>query len=284
MCRFALYLGREISISSLLTDPAHSIIVQSSHSKEREEPLNGDGFGVAWYVDGADAPAIFRDLTPAWNNLNLLNLARVTRTRCLMAHVRAASPGLAVQQLNCHPFRRGRLAFMHNGGVAGFRKIRRDLLGKLSDEAFHSIGGTTDSEHVFGLVADRLDPSDSEYDLAEMRDALRFGISEVERLRNDANIEARSTLNLALTDGKRAVVSRYITGGGQGANSLYVHAGSRYVCEDGLCRMITDREDGAVIIASEPLSQDPGWDRVPTNHIVSVDGDLEVTIEPIAPL
>ncbi len=50
MCRFALYLGSPIHVSSLITDPANSIIHQSFHSHEREEPLNGDGFGLAWYV------------------------------------------------------------------------------------------------------------------------------------------------------------------------------------------------------------------------------------------
>ena len=40
MCRFALYLGAEISVSSLLTDPANSIIHQSFHSHEREEKFH----------------------------------------------------------------------------------------------------------------------------------------------------------------------------------------------------------------------------------------------------
>jgi len=46
MCRFAAYLGLEIFISSLVTEPHHSIIHQSYHAKERIEPLNGDGFGI----------------------------------------------------------------------------------------------------------------------------------------------------------------------------------------------------------------------------------------------
>ena len=66
MCRFALYLGSPIRISSLITDPVNSIIHQSFHSHEREEPLNGDGFGLAWYVpELTDEPAIFKDVSPA---------------------------------------------------------------------------------------------------------------------------------------------------------------------------------------------------------------------------
>ena len=50
MCRFVLYQGVPLTIASLVTEPAHSIINQSVHSRESEEPLNGDGFGVAWYA------------------------------------------------------------------------------------------------------------------------------------------------------------------------------------------------------------------------------------------
>ena len=49
MCRLAVYLGEKLLISSLVTEPVHSILHQSFHIHEREEPLNGDGFGIAWY-------------------------------------------------------------------------------------------------------------------------------------------------------------------------------------------------------------------------------------------
>ena len=58
MCRFALYLGPDIPIASLVTEPANSIIHQSFHSHLREEPLNGDGFGLAWYPS-REAPLPF---------------------------------------------------------------------------------------------------------------------------------------------------------------------------------------------------------------------------------
>ncbi|HEU4420371.1 MAG TPA: class II glutamine amidotransferase, partial [Planctomycetota bacterium] len=75
MCRFTMYLGPTIRLSSLVVEPRHSIIDQSFHSKGQEEPLNGDGFGIAWYVPDVDSePALFRSVTPAWNNTNLLEL------------------------------------------------------------------------------------------------------------------------------------------------------------------------------------------------------------------
>ena len=126
MCRFVAYTGEPIAVADLVTRPVHSIIHQSFKAREREEPLNGDGFGVGWYVPSmSERPAIFRDVSPAWNNLNLLELARVTRSRTIFAHVRAATQGLGVMQSNCHPFGHGEFMFMHNGNIEGFRARRR---------------------------------------------------------------------------------------------------------------------------------------------------------------
>jgi len=132
MCRFTFYTGTPLRLSELLTEPEHSLINQSFQSEEREEPLNGDGFGLAWYVDGHTEPALFRSVTPAWSNCNLRELARVTVSHCALAHVRAATQGLQVGEPNCQPFRRRQVAFMHNGDIGGFSSIRRALLDQLS--------------------------------------------------------------------------------------------------------------------------------------------------------
>ena len=152
MCRWILYLGPELTLDSLITDPEHSLVHQSYHAEERIEPLNGDGFGIAWYAhDLSPNPAAFRSVSPAWNNMNLKDLCRVTRSEVVLAHVRAASPGLAVTETNCHPFTAGPLAFMHNGHVAEFARVKRRLQSQLSDAAWGEICGTTDTEHLFAL-------------------------------------------------------------------------------------------------------------------------------------
>ena len=109
MCRFLCYLGPAVLLADVLHRPTHSLILQSYKSRERKEPLNGDGFGVGWYApDAGPIPCVFTSLTPAWSNQNLRHLAEHVRSPCFFAHVRAASPGMRVGEENCHPFQNGR--------------------------------------------------------------------------------------------------------------------------------------------------------------------------------
>ncbi len=282
MCRFVLYLGPNLSMDRLITEPKNSLIHQSFKSQLREEPLNGDGFGVAWFVpELTPYPALFRSIQPAWNNINLRHLARVTRSHCIMAHVRAATPGLAVSEVNCHPFAAGRFAFMHNGYIADFGRVKRAVCRRLSDAAYDRIEGSTDSEHLFALAQDKIDLERADLGTREMADALVATIHETVGILEDAEVHDDSRLNLVLTDGRKAVVTRF-SSGAHVANTLFVHSGSRYVCEGGECRMMKpDPDDHTVIVAAEPLSDDPGWREVPRNHMVLVESDLTITVQPI---
>jgi len=308
MCRFVLYQGVPLTIASLVTEPANSIINQSVHSKESEEPLNGDGFGVAWWApELSHKPAVFRSVTPAWSNMNLLELARVTRSGCILAHVRAATRGIPVTELNCHPFAAGPYAFMHNGDVARFGAIRRRVLAELSDDSFHAVKGSTDSEHLFGVFLDEVakaggTPAATTSGKAKatpahqsnaMATALERTVSYIAELsrnavrarvkRDDATPEEDEDcyLNIAASDGEHSVACRYTTASIE-PSSLYVHTGRRYVCEGGLCRMVSpEKGHGAVIVSSEPLSDDPGWQKIPKNHMVVVGQDRTCEIRPM---
>ena len=284
MCRFTFYKGKPLLLGALLTEPEHSLIHQSFEAREREEPLNGDGFGVAWYSDGHDEPALFRSVTPAWSNQNLRELARVTASPCVLAHVRAATQGLQVGEPNCHPFRRERIAFMHNGDIGGFGAIRRPLMTLLSDAAFNSIRGTTDSEHFFALLSDELARHDGELTSRVMADAFNRTLRQVLALVREHAPGEHIYLNAVVTDGQSAVACRFTTDEPANADSLYTNRGRRYVCEGGVCRMLDPGEinGSAVMISSEPLSGDSGWETVPVNHLVRIEPNLNMATEPVA--
>lgn len=278
MCRFVLYLGPPIVLSSLVTEPDHSIIHQSFGSRERAEPLNGDGFGMAWFVpELSQQPAVFKDVSPAWSNSNLLSLARVTRSRCVLAHVRAATPGFPVANVNCHPFAFGRLAFMHNGHIGGYRKLVRTLRAGLSDDAYELIRGTTDSEHLFALIWDAFRKNPEGSTLERLHFAVVDTIRRLHQLKSEAGVEESSQLNLAVSDGTCAVVTRYSSRPSDAPNSLYVRAGERYRCVDGRVTWADAGETaGAVVVASEPLSSEAGWTKVSPGMALLINENLEL--------
>lgn len=285
MCRFVLYQGPPLTLASLVTDPANSIIHQSQGAHESEDPLNGDGFGIGWYApDLSPEPAVFRSFTPAWSNHNLIDLARVTRSECVLAHVRAATPGMTVSELDCHPFTAGPYAFMHNGDLAHFQAIRRKVLERLSDRAFATIHGGTDSEHIFATVLDRLWASTIKEPALALTTALNAALRDLLTLSAGAanGTPEDSYLNIAISDGRESVVTRFTTAEPDKASSLYLHTGRRYVCDGNVCRMVSpETGHGAVIVSSEPLSEDPGWHKVPPNHMVIVREDRTADVAPM---
>lgn len=263
MCRFTLYQGPPILLSALLIDPAHSLIRQSSNSSERDEPLNGDGFGVGWYATGiTDEPAVFRSITPAWNNRNLQNLSRVVASPCIYAHVRAATQSSGVNEANCHPFRYGKLLFMHNGDIGNFQKVRRRLLETIGDEAFSNVYGSTDSEHFFAVVIDELlkRKAVSAMDIAGALDAAIKRVTNIVEQYGDAE---PCYLNIAVGDGKNAVISRYTNDPECKPESLYWFSGSLYKPYASSTNSGTE-----IIVSSEKLTDDTGWQAVPPNHMV----------------
>ncbi len=278
MCRFVAYLGEPVSLDALLLRPSNSLVNQSFDAKEFRLRVNGDGFGVAWYPQARAEPVQFRTVNPAWSNQNLRSLAPAIESHCVLAHVRAASPHLAVVETNCHPFVFEDLAFCHNGTIGDFRKSRRELLRGLTDRAFDSIRGTTDSELLFAYVLDALGESSGEQSASDLAAAL------AEAARRVTAIAKRkpSYLNLALTNGGASAVLRFSTDPEGTTSSLYVHRGRRYACIGDTCRMIDEGGVGTTLVASERLSDDPGWERFPAGHVAAISADGNLVFDAVA--
>ncbi|CAL9733065.1 probable glutamine amidotransferase Dug3p [Monosporozyma unispora] len=287
MCRFLIFKGKEpIKLSHLLTRPAHSIINQSFDSRlrlDRRRPMNGDGFGVAYYPTdqdlSQDGPCIFKAITPAWNNQNLETLSEKTKSDLVFAHVRASTYGV-LAETNCHPFTYHNICFMHNGGISNFNMIKRKLLIHIGDIYLNFLQGSTDSECAFALFLDTLDkmgydPSRKEGNFGHiaLRNAMLKTIEYIKDWTQEIGSGEPSLLNFAVTDGSTVVVSRYITSKTDEAASLHFSSGSRFVeTSPGEYRMERlDRKQDVVMVASEPLTFERGdWTAVPTNSILTI--------------
>lgn len=283
MCRFVAYQGPPVLLADLLYRPRHSLVAQSYRAERMSQPFNGDGFGIGWYpAELAPFPCLIRTATPAWASDNLASLALAISSPRVFGHVRAASPGLAVQETNTHPFQHGRFLFMHNGTVKGFRVIRRPLQQSLADWAFESIQGTTDSEHAFALFLDAVGEPEARKTTAELRDALVTVLRRLVTLVRSTGATDAMACNFAVTDGVSTVACRYSRR--LAAGSLHYSAGERYQCvdEDGDMLSPDAPDPRVVIVASEPITRRPeDWREIPANHTFAVGPDLAPELRPI---
>ncbi len=281
MCRLMAYKGTPIVIDNLLYKPKNSLINQSLHAREIEEPLNGDGFGIGWYVPDLNfEPVTFVSVNPAWSNRNLRNLAPKTRTDCMIAHVRAASVG-EVSESNCHPFQYKNLLMAHNGGIENFGLVKRKIREPLSDEMYNWIKGQTDSEHIFAYLLDYLFKHNKTINTDAVADAFEHTFTFVKKLMKDAGIVEPAYLNMAVTNGLFIVATRWVSDGTDGL-TLYHSEGSRYVVEDGVTKLeAPEDDDHAVLVVSEKLTDGPEWTLIPNNHFVIVEQNLNVRVRPI---
>jgi glutamine amidotransferase len=283
MCRLLAYMGTPIIIDQLLYQPKNSLVNQSVNAKELEEPLNGDGFGIGWYVPEVTLePVTFVSVNPAWSNRNLRNLAPKIRTECFIAHVRAASVG-EVSESNCHPFQYKDLLMVHNGGVEEFHKIKRRIRQPLSDELYNWIKGQTDSEHIFAYMLHHLLKSGKSITPETVMGAFEQTFTDLKTIMQEAGIKEAAYLNMLFTNGKFFVATRYITDNSDEPLTLYHSEGARYVVEDGVSQLKAPKDDDqAVMVVSEKLTDDANWTLIPRNHFVIVDNDLNVRIRAIS--
>lgn len=242
---------------------------------------NADGFGIGFYTDpklGA-APCLFTSTIPAWNCTNLQRIASKTASHLIFAHVRATTEG-SLSEDNCHPFCHGSLMWMHNGGLGGWKHIKRRLGERLADKWYLGVVGGTDSEWAFALFLDTLqrmghDPSSQRpegFGPTVLRRAMLKTIAIINELIDQIpqsvihaeNVDTRSLLNFSVADGHSIICTRYVSSSSDEAASLYYSSGtqweSRAPSTDDQNFQMARRDKGAdiVLVASEPLTFERG--------------------------
>lgn len=279
MCRLVAYLGHEVLLEDVLVKPINSIIMQSLHARESKWPTNGDGFGVGWYApDISPNPALFKSISPAWNDNNLLNLTAKIKSPAFFAHVRAASAG-GVTHYNCHPFRHGPWMLMHNGEISNFMDVKRHLRHLLDDDIYNWIQGETDSEHLFALFLQFSKGKDLS-NLSDVAGLLHDAFEQIILLTEEFSEPGPSYFNVCLTDGHRLLATRYCTDKNLSPETMHYSVGSRFVVRDGRYHMLRGQgKSGGLLVTSERLTDfEAEWHDVPVNHLMMVEADLSIKL------
>jgi len=246
MCRHLAYLGPPATVHALVFGPPFGLARQAwAPRRQRHGTMNVDGFGIGWYADGDPVPARYRRAGPIWADPSLADLARVTRTRALLAAVRSATGGTESGPAAAAPYASGRWLFSHNGALNGWPAATGDLAASLPAEDLLTLEARCDSALAWALVVARLKAG------VPGGQALAGVIADLGR----HGITGR--FNFLLTDGE--VISATVAG-------------------DTLCyRTAGPGGEGVggagVVVASEPGDDRPGWTDVPDNSVLTATLD-----------
>jgi gamma-glutamyl hercynylcysteine S-oxide hydrolase len=239
MCRHLAYLGPPATLRSLIIDPPHGLYRQAwAPRRQRYGTVNADGFGVGWYAPDEDDPVRYRRAEPIWADESFAGVARVTRSGAVLAAVRCATAGTAPGPASVAPFASGRWLFSHNGRLDGWPESAAALAATLPATALLGLEARVDSALLWALVLHRL----------RLGLAPAEALADIVRALQAAGVTGR--FNFLLTDG------RAIAGSAAGDTLWYRSAAS-------------GPSGPAVVVASEPGDDEPGWTEVPDGSVVT---------------
>ncbi|KAI9740114.1 MAG: hypothetical protein M1818_004865 [Claussenomyces sp. TS43310] len=356
MCRWFAYISmtEDCLLEDVLVTPAHALSKQVhehylpkllSHDpvvhaepttqaeiSERNRLFNVDGFGMAWYTPNLSIftaphittasspilhPALYKTIQPPLHDLNFRSICASTASRCVIGHIRAAT-STAITPVNNHPFAFGRHTIMHNGYIADFSRIARQMQNLMSPDAFENLSGRTDTEHFAALYMTYLTFGDGKagweksYSTQKMFEAMQHTANTIVDLQGKTLGEAAqpNDLNICVTDGTQLVVMRSRNHATEQPPSLYYSEKAGVT----LNRKYPDHPDGAkgsggpiegkhagdaeghnphaqkeacehgrhVIVSSEPTTyKDKEWTLIEKNVAVMVGSDGSVNMKKV---
>jgi glutamine amidotransferase len=256
MCRlFALHAGsRDVEADFWLLEAPTSLAAQSE--------VNADGFGIA-ALSAEDALLLIRNPVQAAGDRIYRGVARHAEACQFLVHLRYADTG-GVSLQNTHPFLQDGRVFAHNGVVGDLERLEHRLVEHLA-----MVSGETDSERVFALIT---------LCIRQAGGDVRAGITAA--VRELAEGYELYSINFVLGEVGHLWAFRYPE-----HNPLLVleHAGggNRALIErdaHGTLSMRADPrgEETMVVIASERMDADPGWQDVGVGELIHVGPDLEL--------
>lgn len=264
MCRlFGLHAGTHACTATFwLLDAPDSLSEQS-----RRNP-DGTGLGV---FDADGRPQLYKEPIAAWQDGDFATEAHRTTGTTFVAHVRYATTG-ALDIRNTHPFLQDGRIFAHNGVLEGLDVLDARLREIGTDDL---VLGQTDSERVFALITGsiRAAGGDVSVGITEAMTwlAANVPIYAVNVLLSTATdiwaLRYPATHQLCLLDRSTAGSDPQFD-----LRTKRIHAQS-----DALC----DRP--SVVLATEPMNDDPRWRLLHPGELVHIDGDLQINRTMILP-
>jgi len=261
VCRFVAYLGEEIKLEELVYNFPHNLVVQSYAPKELlVGNVNLDGFGCGWYNTAVEKdPALYATLLPIWADYKFPTIAKAVTSSLIFSAVRNATPPFPNELSSVLPLALGKYLFLLNGYITDYNKCKRTLENELPDEYFNMIQSRSDSAFIFAALMWKLS------EIGENERLIKKAmVSTLDWLQNQLeSLGEKANLNIGFADGDSMLFIRHEFNGA--CNSLYYNESHEQLSK-------------GVLIASEPLDEDNGWNEVPENSMIEVKLGKEIKL------
>lgn len=268
---------RLFGFRSVIPSQMHRSLIAAENALGRQSERHPDGWGVAYYVDGA--PHVTRSPTHALGDALFHRVSGVVSSETVLAHVRKATQG-GHTVLNCHPFQYGRWVFAHNGDVVSFAKHRAALIAEVSPRLRRFVLGETDSEVIFFMLLSRIEalgPLAQPREAGDVMAALAATMRAVEAIAPSDDPDKPNQLTAIVTDGVTMAAH-------QGGKELYVSTYKRRCSDRESCASLAPHCEaptttGAVnhlVLSSEPLHGENVWEPLAKHELVGVDWRMRI--------
>ena len=259
MCRlFGMTSGCKRSRATFwLLDAPDSLSTQSHRDPD------GTGLGV-FRADGT--PEVFKQPIAAFKDAAFGREAKQVESTTFVAHVRYATNG-ANEPRNTHPFeQRGRL-FAHNGVIGELDHLESRLGDSLS-----LVAGDTDSERYFALITKSIDEHEGDVG-AGIATAVRWIADALPVMSlNFVLVTPADLWALRYPETHRLYVLARAAGGSHGSRQLDLASTEQTV----RVRSAHLADLPSVVVASEPMDENPAWRQLELGELVHVGPDLTV--------
>jgi predicted glutamine amidotransferase len=268
MCRlFGMTGGREPVQATFWLLEAPDSLARQSH----REP---DGAGIGAFSPAGD-PIVSKQPLAAYHDPRFGREARSISSRTFVAHVRFASNGGLTAQ-NTHPFEMHGRLFAHNGVIGDLAALEAELGAEM--ELVH---GESDSERFFALITREIDRCGGDV-AAGIEAAARWVADHLPVFAiNCVLITPEDLWALRFPLVHELHVLERAAGGSDGSHRLE-HASTHRADRAGARGAIKVSsgalaERPAVIVATEPMDDDPGWAELGSGELLHVDRELRLT-------
>lgn len=260
MCRlFGLIANKEVNIefSFLKADlPFKNLSKANPH-----------GWGIGYYKNGI--AIIKKQPIPAVQSKEFQEIARNINSEMFISHVRYSTQGEKSLE-NTHPFKYDNWIFAHNGNI----DIRAKLLESLNSKFKNIIKGQTDSEVFFYFLLQNIK------DQNNLLDGIKESISYIQSNRGNKT----TSINFILINGEKLIALRKAFQR-TSKYSLY------YLCRKPdkiepikfhskeTRQLITSKNlegEEAVLVCSEPLTEEENWIELSNNQLIMVKRNLKL--------